>query len=61
MQWGPDDQENEPADESGYLRELAAFLSARSGGGPAVLWTDYEPPVTSACAVSMTRMPDDDL
>ncbi|MGW7580134.1 hypothetical protein ACWGKU_04020 [Kitasatospora sp. NPDC054768] len=46
MQWGPDDQENEPADESGYLRELAAFLSARSGGGPAVLWTDYEPPVT---------------
>ncbi|MFF2748427.1 hypothetical protein ACFVVA_23185 [Kitasatospora sp. NPDC058048] len=46
MQWGPDDEENEPADESGYLRELAAFLSARSGGGPAVLWTDYEPPVT---------------
>ncbi|GAA2988524.1 hypothetical protein GCM10010519_23120 [Streptomyces lactacystinicus] len=46
MQWGQDDQENEPVDESGYLRELAAFLSARSGGGPAVLWTDYEPPVT---------------
>ncbi|MFF2119204.1 hypothetical protein ACFVXH_17940 [Kitasatospora sp. NPDC058184] len=46
MQWGPDDQENEPADEGGYLLELAAFLSARTGGGPAVLWTDYEPPVT---------------
>ncbi|GAA2139464.1 hypothetical protein GCM10009760_21790 [Kitasatospora kazusensis] len=42
MQWGP--TEREPFDENGYLRELAAFLSARSGGGPALLWTDYEPP-----------------
>ncbi|MFD8979900.1 hypothetical protein [Streptomyces sp. NPDC059564] len=46
MQWGQEDQEHEPAGESGYLLELAAFLSARSGGRPAVLWTDYEPPVT---------------
>lgn len=41
MQWGPPEQQ--PFDANGYLHELAAFLSARSGGGPAVLWTDHEP------------------
>ncbi|MFG2563754.1 hypothetical protein [Streptomyces sp. NPDC048496] len=46
MQWGQEDQEHELAGESEYLLELAAFLSARSGGGPAILWTDYEPPAT---------------
>ncbi len=42
MHWGPQDVRT-----SGYPEELAAFASARRGGGPAVLWPEHEPP--SAC------------
>jgi hypothetical protein len=39
VQWGPDE-----VHESGYAGELAAFITTHSGGGPAVLWPEHDPP-----------------
>jgi hypothetical protein len=39
VQWGP-----EEVHESGYPEELAVFITARSDGGPAVLWPEHDLP-----------------
>ncbi|MET7287847.1 hypothetical protein [Streptomyces sp. NPDC005573] len=45
MQW-----EQEPGGTTGHgdpMREVAGFIRAHLGRGPALLWTEYEPPVGS--------------
>ncbi|MFE6053199.1 hypothetical protein ACFQ6N_20765 [Kitasatospora sp. NPDC056446] len=38
MHWGP-----EESHRGGFLAELAAFVSARDGSGPALLWPECDP------------------
>ncbi|MFJ6617911.1 hypothetical protein ACIQOW_10130 [Kitasatospora sp. NPDC091335] len=38
MHWGPEEPH-----EGGFLEELARFVSARDGSGPAVLWPECDP------------------
>ncbi|WP_330458449.1 hypothetical protein OIB37_17015 [Streptomyces sp. NBC_00820] len=45
MQW--EQVPGEPSGPGDQMRELAGFIRAHLGRGPALLWTDYEPPVGS--------------